>query len=94
MIDLNQIDTREQDIISGINRLTFSRCSISNNLLVRAVIAEDLFLYIYPFRLPDIFKSDRKLSKSDYIVRSEIIKIFSSRLIEKSALVFLDQIIC
>jgi hypothetical protein len=44
-------------------------------------IIEDLFYHNYPFALPDIFPD--KISKIQFLVRFEVVKIFSSATIEK-----------
>jgi len=43
---------------------------------------DDLFYYLYPFRLPDLFKGN--LTKHERLVRVEFIKTFSSKDLEKS----------
>ncbi len=42
---------------------------------------DDLFSYLYPFRLPDLFKGN--LNKHEMLVRVEFIKTFSSKDVEK-----------
>lgn len=42
---------------------------------------DDLFYYLYPFRLPDLFQ--RNLTKHEKLVRVEFVKTFSSKYIEK-----------
>jgi hypothetical protein len=77
---------RNQDYIVGFPRLTFSECPITKYSLVRIVMVNDLFLYIYPFKLPDFFQvndPNQKLSKYQYLVRAEVIKIYSCRSTEK-----------
>jgi hypothetical protein len=71
--------------ILRISFLNLNRC-----LLVRVPIMDALFYNHYPFRLPDLFELDltnRKLNKHEYLVRCEIIKVFSSRSVEKKFLI-------
>ena len=42
---------------------------------------DDLFYYLYPFRLPDLFQGN--LNKHEKLVRVEFIKTFSSNDLEK-----------
>jgi hypothetical protein len=44
-------------------------------------LVEDLFHYKYPFLLPDLFR--RKISKDEFDVTFEVLKIYSSVNIEK-----------
>ena len=44
-------------------------------------IIDDLFYHNYPFALPDLFPD--KISKSQFLVRFEVVRIFSSVTIEK-----------
>jgi hypothetical protein len=57
----------------------------------RVWLAEELFYYRYPFLLPDFFKN--KLTKDQFEVRVEVIKIFHSVDITKTFLIqqFLDS---
>ena len=47
-------------------------------------LSDDLFYHKYPFALSDIFPD--KISKSQLLVRFEVVKIFSSVTIEKKIL--------
>jgi hypothetical protein len=60
-------------------------------LIARVWIAEELFYYKYPFLLPDFFKT--KLTKDQFEVRVEVIKVFHSVDITKTFLIqqFLDS---
>ena len=57
----------------------------------RVWLAEELFYYNYPFLLPDFFKT--KLTKDQFEVRVEVIKVFHSVDITKTFLIqqFLDS---
>ena len=76
----------KHDYLVGFPRLTFSDCPTTKYSLVRIVMVNDLFHYIYPFKLPDFFQvddSNQKLSKYQYLVRAEVIKTYSCRSTEK-----------
>ena len=57
----------------------------------RVWLAEELFYYKYPFLLPDFFQT--KLTKDQFEVRVEVIKVFHSVEITKTFLIqqFLDS---
>ena len=72
----------EMDSLAGIHRVTIFKPTASKYLLARVVMMDDLFYYLYPFRLPDLFQGN--LNKHERLVRVEFIKTFSSKGIEKS----------
>ena len=72
----------EMDSLAGIHRVTIFKPPASKYLLARVVMIDDLFYYLYPFRLPDLFQGN--LNKHERLVRVEFIKTFSSKGIEKS----------
>ena len=72
----------EMDRLAGIHRVTVFKQPRSNYLLARVVMMDDLFYYLYPFRLPDLFKGN--LTKHERLVRIEFIKTFSSKDAHKS----------
>lgn len=59
--------------------------------IARVWLVEELFYYRYPFLLPDFFK--QKITKDQFEVRFEVIKVFSSVDIEKEFFIkkFLDS---
>ena len=71
----------EMDSLAGIHRVTIFKPPESKYLLARVVMMDDLFYYLYPFRLPDLFQ--RNLTKHERLVRVEFVKTFSSKYIEK-----------
>ena len=72
----------EMDSLAGIHRVTVFKQPRSKYLLARVVMMDDLFYYLYPFRLPDLFQGN--LTKHERLVRVEFIKTFSSKDVEKS----------
>ena len=70
------------DSLAGIHRVTVFKQPRSKYLLARVVMMDDLFYYLYPFRLPDFFKVN--LTKHERLVRVEFIKTFSFKDVEKS----------
>jgi hypothetical protein len=71
----------EMDSLTGIHRVTIFKQPGLKYLLARVVIMDDLFYYLYPFKLPDLFQ--RNLTKHERLVRVEFIKTFSSKDLEK-----------
>ena len=71
----------EMDSLTGIHRVTIFKQPGSKYLFARVVMMDDLFYYLYPFRLPDLFKGN--LTKHERLVRVEFIKTFSSKDVEK-----------
>ena len=71
----------EMDSLTGIHRVTIFKQPRSKYLLARVVMMDDLFYYLYPFRLPDLFQGN--LNKHEKLVRVEFIKTFSSNDLEK-----------
>ena len=71
----------EIDSLAAIHRVTIFKQPRSKYLLARVVMIDDLFYYLYPFRLPDLFKGN--LTKHQRLVRVEFIKTFSSKDVEK-----------
>ena len=71
----------EMDSLAGIHRVTIFKPPESKYLLARVVMMDDLFYYLYPFRLPDLFQGN--LTKHERLVRVEFVKTFSSKYIEK-----------
>ncbi len=71
----------EMDSLAGIHRVTIFKPSESKYLLARVVMMDDLFYYLYPFRLLDLFQGN--LTKHERLVRVEFVKTFSSKYIEK-----------
>ena len=48
----------EMDSLTGIHRVTIFKQPRSKYLLARVVMMDDLFYYLYPFRLPDFFQGN------------------------------------
>ena len=71
----------EMDRLTGIHRVTIFKQPGLKYLLTRVVMMDDLFYYLYPFKLPDLFQ--RNLTKHERLVRVEFIKTFSSKDLEK-----------
>jgi hypothetical protein len=71
----------EMDSLAGIHRVTIFKPPGSKYLLARVVMMDNLFYYLYPFRLPDLFQGN--LTKHERLVRVEFIKTFSSKNVEK-----------
>jgi hypothetical protein len=46
-------------------------------------LVEELFYYDYPFLFPDFFQGNRKLTKDEFLVRVQFIKVFSCVQFEK-----------
>jgi len=82
ILALNNQSVIQMDRLTGIPRVTLFKQPRSKYLLARVVMMDDLFYYLYPFRLPDLFKGN--LTKHDRLVRVEFIKTFSSKDLEKS----------
>jgi len=72
----------EMDSLTGIHRVTIFKQPGFKYLLARVVMMDELFYYLYPFRLPDLFQGN--LNKHQRLVRIEFIKTFSSKDLEKS----------
>ena len=72
----------EMDSLAGIHRVTIFKQPGSKYLLARVVMMYDLFYYLYPFKLPDLFQGN--LTKHERLVRVEFIQTFSSKDVEKS----------
>ena len=78
----SQHQTRvEMDSLGAIYRVIVFKQPGSKYLLARVVMIDDLFYYLYPFRLPDLFKGN--LTKHERLVRVDFIKTFSSKDVEK-----------
>ena len=71
----------EIDSLTEIHRVTIFKQPRSKYLLARVVMMDDLFYYLYPFRLPDLFQGN--LNKHEKLVRVEFIKTFSFNDLEK-----------
>jgi len=71
----------EMDRLAGIHRVTIFKQPGSKYLLARVVMMDDLFYYLYPFKLPDLFQGN--LTKHERLVRVEFIQTFSSKNVEK-----------
>ena len=69
------------DSLVRIHPVTIFKPSESKYLLARVVMMDDLFHYLYPFKLPDLFQGN--LTKHERLVRVEFVKTFSSKYIEK-----------
>ena len=72
----------EMDSLAGIHRVNIFKQPRSKYLLAKVVMMDDLFYYLYPFILPDLFK--RNLTKHERLVRVEFTQTFSSKDVEKS----------
>ena len=68
-----------------IPKLEVYKCNKSKSWLARILLLEGLFDYQYPFRYPDLFETKSiKLNKDQYLVRFEIIRVFSSKSVTKN----------
>jgi len=67
------------------------KCPKQKFWIGRVWVVKELFYYNYPFCLPDFFQ--QKLTKDDFAVRIEVLKVFSSMEFEKKFFVreFLDS---
>ena len=63
-----------------IPKLKVYKCKKSKCWLTRILLLEGLFDYPYPFIYPDFFETESiKFTKDQYLVRFEVIRIFSSK---------------
>ena len=63
-----------------IPKLELYKCKKSKCWLTRVLLLEKLFGYQYPFVYPDLFETESiKFNKDQYLVRFEVIQLFSSK---------------
>lgn len=63
-----------------IPKLELYKCKKSKCWLTRVLLLEELFHYQYPFIYPDLFETESiKFNKDQYLVRFEVIRLFSSK---------------
>jgi hypothetical protein len=63
-----------------IPKLELYKCKKSKCWVTRVLLLEELFDYQYPFIYPDLFETETiKFNKDQYLVRFEIIRLFSSK---------------
>jgi hypothetical protein len=63
-----------------IPKLELYKCKKSKCWLTRISLLEQLFDYQYPFKYPDLFKTEIiKFNKDQYLVRFEFIRLFSTK---------------
>ena len=68
-----------------IPKLELYKCNKSKCWLTRVLLLEELFDYQYPFIYPDLFETESiKFNKDQYLVRFEIIRVFSSKSVTKN----------
>ena len=61
-----------------IPKLQLYKSKKSKSWLTRILLLEELFDYQYPFKYPDLFETENnKLTKDQYLVRFEFIRVFS-----------------
>lgn len=61
-----------------IPKLELYKCKKSKCWVTRILLLEELFDYQYPFKYPDLFETENnKLTKDQYLVRFEFIRVFS-----------------
>lgn len=61
-----------------IPKLELYKCKKSKSWVTRILLLEELFDYQYPFKYPDFFETENnKLTKDQYLVRFEFIRVFS-----------------
>lgn len=61
-----------------IPKLELYKCKKSKSWVTRILLLEELFHYQYPFKYPDFFETENnKLTKDQYLVRFEFIRVFS-----------------
>jgi hypothetical protein len=61
-----------------IPKLELYKCKKSKSWVTRILLLEELFDYQYPFKYPDLFETENnKLTKDQYLVRFEFIRVFS-----------------
>jgi hypothetical protein len=66
--------------IVTIPKLELYKCKKSKCWLTRISLLEQLFDYQYPFKYPDLFEIESiKLNKDQYLIRFEVIRLFSSK---------------
>lgn len=71
----------------SIPHVELYKCKQSKCWLAKIWLVEELFDYQYPFRLPDFFElstQDTKMTKDQYLVRFEIIRVFSCKSVTKT----------
>ena len=67
-----------------IPKLQLYKCKKSKCWLTRVLLLEELFDYQYPFIYPDLFQTESiKFNKDQYLVRFEVIQLFSSKSVSK-----------
>ncbi len=63
-----------------IPKLELYKCKKSKCWVTRILLLEELFDYQYPFKYPDLFETENnKLTKDQYLVRFEFIRVFSTK---------------
>lgn len=63
-----------------VPKLEVYKCKKSKCWVTRILLLEELFDYQYPFKYPDFFETENnKLTKDQYLVRFEFIRVFSSK---------------
>lgn len=63
-----------------IPKLEGYKCKKSKCWVTRILLLEELFDYQYPFKYPDLFKTESiQFNKDQYLVRFEFIRVFSHR---------------
>lgn len=68
-----------------IPKLELYKCKKSKCWVTRVLLLEELFDYQYPFIYPDLFETETiKFNKDQYLVRFEIIRLFSSKTATKN----------
>jgi hypothetical protein len=61
-----------------IPKLQLYKSKKSKSWVTRILLLEELFDYQYPFKYPDLFETENnKLTKDQYLVRFEFIRVFS-----------------
>ena len=67
-----------------IPKLQLYKCKKSKCWVTRVLLLEELFDYQYPFIYPDLFQTESiKFNKDQYLVRFEVIQLFSSKSVSK-----------
>lgn len=63
-----------------VPKLEVYKCKKSKCWVTRILLLEELFNYQYPFKYPDLFETENtKLTKDQYLVRFEFIRLFTSK---------------
>lgn len=69
----------------GIPKVEFEKCPRRKSLIAKVSLVEELFLYRYPFYIPNLFQE--KLTHLQFQVRVKFLQVFSSPSLHKEFLI-------